>query len=627
MSILRNLLQSVLFVRSRANLPPLIPLKLADSVRGLPGLPESAHAAIQLYNEGDFRGAARKFKQIVLKSHRTPTLLAFLGLCQMASGDKGAAEGTFREVRKTAPELPTTLVTIAESLKRGGFGQSAVTAYLLASELEPSDASIPLAAAMQLYDIGLGDVGAEWLRQRNVINDAIRVFGVISMLPGIYRSKDELQDLLAIFEQRLSQLESMSLSIQNPLYEVGITSFYLAYAGIDERPLQERLAKVFMRATPSLMYKAPHCASSNPRKPGPKRIGFLSQFFKNHSVGFYYMDLIRGLADKRGLAIYVISVNGSIDQTFRQEAKSQGLYLDLPLDLDRSRTAVAELELDVLVFADVGLHPFSFFLAFSRLALMQCVLPGHPATSGIPTIDWFISSSQLEGKNADSFYTEKLVRLKNPPLVFPPPPRIDSLPTRDDLKLRSDAHLYVCPTRLQKLHPDFDLALAGILATDPQAEILLFEDAVAPEWGQRLRLRFQHSLGKAAARVLFLPWANLSDLRKIVNVSDVSLDTFYFGGGVTSHFVLDTGCPVVTWPSPFLRGRSTLACYEQMGISDCVAKDPQEYIRLAVRIGCDAEYRRDIRSRILARKGVLYSNTNAVEELGDIFLSDASRPQ
>ncbi len=618
MGLLRNLLRGM---AGRVRVRPLIPLRVAAGAEGLQGVPEAAHAAIGLYNHGAYRDAERALSKLASTTATRPAiLLALLGLCQSAASRKGIAARTFREARRSDPALAGNLVSAAESLKRRGYGLSAVTAYVIASELEPGDPSIPLAAAMQMYDMGLGDAGSAWLIARGPGGDALRLFSLLSMLPGIHGSGEELRDLLAVFERDLSQLESAPLSIAAPLHEVGITSFYLAYAGINERPIQERLARLFLKASPGLAHQAAHCNPAHRRSPGLTRVGFLSRFFTRHSVGHYYMELVRALAARREFEVHVISVDGAVGASFRAEAARRGAYLDVPLQIDAARAAIARLELDVLVYADIGLHPFSYFLAFSRLAPLQCVLPGHPATTGIPTIDWFISGRQLESEAGDSFYSEKLIRLENAPLAFPQPPVIDSLPGRAGLGLNSDAHLYICPMRLQKLHPDFDRALLGILAGDPRAEILLFEDPVTGEWGRRLRERFRRSLGRSATRVRFLPWAELHELRKIVNVADVSLDTFYFGGGVTSHFVLDMGCPIVTWPSPYLRGRSTYACYAKMGIYDCVASDPEDYVRVALRIGCDPELRADVRRRIMAAKDVLFGNTGAADDLAQLFL-------
>src|SRR5947199_133897 len=68
----------------------------------------------------------------------------------------------------------------------------------------------------------------------------------------------------------------------------------------------------------------------------------------------------------------------------------------VPQDLAAAREAIARLELDVLFYQDVGLEPLSYFLAFSRLAPVQLTSFGHPDTTGIPNLDYFLSSSSYE---------------------------------------------------------------------------------------------------------------------------------------------------------------------------------------------------------------------------------------
>ena len=53
----------------------------------------------------------------------------------------------------------------------------------------------------------------------------------------------------------------------------------------------------------------------------------------------------------------------------------------------------------------------SLQLAAQRLAPVQCNSLGHPETSGLPTIDYFLSSDLMEPLDAARHYTERLVRL------------------------------------------------------------------------------------------------------------------------------------------------------------------------------------------------------------------------
>ena len=59
---------------------------------------------------------------------------------------------------------------------------------------------------------------------------------------------------------------------------------------------------------------------------------------------------------------------------------------------------------------------------------------------------------------------------------------------------------------------------------------------------------------------------------------------------MTSHEGLALGVPIVTLQSQFLRGRVTSALYQQMRVPDCIARTPQEYIELALRLGMDQSY-------------------------------------
>ena len=111
----------------------------------------------------------------------------------------------------------------------------------------------------------------------------------------------------------------------------------------------------------------------------------------------------------------------------------------------RGRRSLAQ-QLDVLIYTDLGMEGFTWSLAFSRLAPVQAAMWGHPITSGLDTVDYYISSELAEAAEADANYTEKLVRLKNLPLYYlrpPPAPQRNrayfNLPARRRARLRLPA--------------------------------------------------------------------------------------------------------------------------------------------------------------------------------------------
>ena len=60
---------------------------------------------------------------------------------------------------------------------------------------------------------------------------------------------------------------------------------------------------------------------------------------------------------------------------------------------------IREARLDALVHLDVGMHPHSQVLAALRLAPLQAVAWGHPVTTGLETIDWFLSGAAMAKKD------------------------------------------------------------------------------------------------------------------------------------------------------------------------------------------------------------------------------------
>jgi predicted O-linked N-acetylglucosamine transferase (SPINDLY family) len=93
----------------------------------------------------------------------------------------------------------------------------------------------------------------------------------------------------------------------------------------------------------------------------------------------------------------------------------------------------------------------------------------------------------------------------------------------------------------------------------------------------------------------------------------------HFGGGRTSYEAFASGLPIVTLPSQFLRGRMSYAMYQKMNVLDCVARSPQDYIDIAVKLGSQPDHRGAVRAKILAANDVLYEDKEAVRELEVFF--------
>jgi predicted O-linked N-acetylglucosamine transferase (SPINDLY family) len=397
----------------------------------------------------------------------------------------------------------------------------------------------------------------------------------------------------------------------------GACVFYLAYQGLNDRDLQREVARLYM---PPPGLPAPGGGGG---APGKIKVGFLSRLLRDHTIGRLMRGLIAHLA-RDTFSVTVFGFGAPADPLAHFIRDHADGYVILPDDLQAARRLVAAERLDVLCYTDVGMEPLTDALAHSRLAPVQCVTWGHPLTTGIPAMDYFISAEDLETEGAEGHYTETVVRLKTLPIYYYRPELPAARKGRAELGLPVDGHLYACPQSLFKFHPEFDDLLGRILRADPLGRLVLLRGG-QPHWEELLRRRFAATLPDVLDRVVFAPRQDPAGFLCLNAAADVLLDPIHFGGGNTSYEALALGVPIVTLPSGFLRGRITYALYRQMNILDCVAASADEYVSLAVRLGTDPEYRARVSARILAANGVLYENAAGVRELEEFLRGAVAR--
>jgi predicted O-linked N-acetylglucosamine transferase (SPINDLY family) len=394
--------------------------------------------------------------------------------------------------------------------------------------------------------------------------------------------------------------------------EFGHYPFFLAYQGCNDRDVMLQLAALHTPAIVAPRQKETSAGDSRPR------IGFISRCFRHHTVG----ELMRGIIANLSRELFhvtVFSIGGHKDETSELIRKSADRFVEVSGSVIPGREAVASAPVDLLFYTDIGMDSVTYSLAFSRIAPVQCTTWGHPCTTGIASMDYYLSSELFEAEDGDEHYTEKLVRLKSIPAFCYRPELPAKMKRRSEFGFSDSQHIYACPQSLFKLRPDFDQLVAGILRRDPQGQVI-FVDGHQPDWKYSLRERYATTIPDVANRIHFLPRMSHDDFLALNACCDVLIDPIHFNGGNTSYKALALGTPIVTLPMRLLRGRMTYALYKKMNMMDCVAATAEEYVDIAVRLGSDRDYRELIRRRILEANHVLYEDHGVVRELEQFFL-------
>jgi CRISPR-associated protein Csy1 len=545
-------------------------------------------------------------------------------------GDLRAAEAAWRQVVRLQPDDSAAHGHLGHILATNWRAAEAEPVLRRAVALDAGNAAAARALAWVLCRLNRPGEAREAVRtllERHPDDLQASVVDALA-LPAIYGSAQALAEARQRYAKGLDDLVARAARFEaDPAQVLALVweNFHLAYQGGDDRVLQEKyagfLARLGRLASPRHYAPLPR----RTRAPGERiRVGFLSSLFRDCTAGKYFRSWAADLDRARFevFAYYTGHVTDDFSRAFGQSVEHYRRLLDTPV---RVADAVLADGLDILVFPDVGMDTAGYLLAGMRLAPVQCAGWGHPVTTGQANVDHFLSCDAMEPPGAQAHYTERLVRLPGIGTRYARPGPA-SAKSGGELGLPESGPLFLCPQSLFKVHPDNDALFARILAAEPEVRLVFFRDHDDPLTDHFRRRLFGALAGAGVdgeARTVFLGRLGHADFLRVNACCDAMLDTLHWSGGNTSLDALAAALPVVTLPGEFMRGRQSLGMLRLLGLDDLVARDGDDYVRIAARLGRDAAWRSAVSARIAQRSAALFDRREPVEAL-EAFLESAA---
>jgi len=557
----------------------------------------------------------------------SPAILTNLGRACRLAGQKARAAECFQAALALDPGNPEATLGWAHLLETAQPGQALLLCQQ-ALQSHPGQVPLLLQAGELQRSLGQFEAAQEcWGRAVAAAPGHFPAWWQAKLaLPVLYRSNQEMTNLRAAWLQAIQQTDAALAN--HRFHPAGIalthTNFNLHYQCQNDCEAQAVYGRVVTRIAE--VQTTGLWLTANPAHSGGRKIkaGFVSAFFNLHTIFKLFHGWITHL-DRELFETHVFHFSDVRDKATDFLEQHATTLTAGALPLSAAARAVAGAALDVLIYPDIGMDAMTQMLAALRLAPVQCQAWGHPVTSGLPAMDYFLSSDLMEPADAQAHYHEQLVRLPGLSIRYPEPDpavaiRPPGLPDPDGTTL------FVCLQSLFKLLPLQDRLMARIAAQVEHSRFVFIRHASPPVtalYQQRLEQAFREAGISPGGRLVFLPQLTYGGFLGLAREADIILDSAGWSGGNTTLEALSFAKPVVTLPGEFMRGRHTAAILRHIGATETVAASPEDYVNLAVRLARDPAWRREIEEQVRQHKHLAYNNDPPVRSL-EQFLQRAA---
>ncbi|HHH44498.1 MAG TPA: tetratricopeptide repeat protein [Gammaproteobacteria bacterium] len=545
-----------------------------------------------------------------------------LGLILNARGDREGAIRNYRMALSLAPGKAGFHVNLGNAYRNWKRPTEALECYQAALSLEPGNTNAHLGLGSLYWNQDRLEQAFEHYKAALELNpesiEARWAYSLsrISRLEGMTAHTSETSGFRQEFEA-LDTWFSTERSARGHRVVGSLTPFFMAYREENNRDALARYGHLCTRLMKCWL------DTWHPEKPSPVagnriKTGIVSAHIKDHPV---WNALIKGWIqelDRNHFELHVFHLDAEQDQetawaSTRAESLTSGKR-----NLREWTGLILDAQPDVLIYPEIGMDAMTVQLASMRLAPVQLASWGHAETSGLPTLDYYLSADALEPAEAEEHYTEKLVRLPRLGCCYQPLEVEDVDPDPEALGIDPGMPIALCPGTAYKYMPEHDRVFPEIAKRTGSCQFIFF--AQQDRGGSDLlKMRLEAAFAEAGLdfrkHVIFVPWLERPAFYALMKTANVMLDTIGFSGFNTAMQAVECGLPIVTREGRFMRGRLASGILQQIGMQELVANSDDDYISKAVRLVQDPAHRLSVRNNIASRRHLLFNDVVPVRAL------------
>lgn len=369
--------------------------------------------------------------------------------------------------------------------------------------------------------------------------------------------------------------------------------------------IAKRYVALLAKRSQAENYQPKQFALTQERVNSPLRIGFLSQHFRRHSVGWLSADILQELSKLTPhLYCYVTGQMKTDNVTQRFEQFTEKVHRPKTFTARELTAEIHKDDLDVLVDLDSVTVMVHTEILYRRPAPVCVSWLGFDAPY-ISDRNYYLGDWYTHPQGAESHYLERVARMPDSFAAVSGLPihPTDRVVLRRSMRLSANQTVYLCIATGNKFCPEMISAQVNILKQVPDS-VLLYKGRVGD---LKLIESMYHQeckrQGIRTNRMRVLPRTRTEEEHRLIyQMADVLLDSYPYSGSTHIVEALWFNMPVVAKVAEQSFGRQAYSLMKGAGTDAGVAWDWDEYIKWGVRLGRDDNLRSQVRAQLAQGK-------------------------
>ncbi len=542
---------------------------------------------VRCVRAGDNARAEQLGAALLATSGHDPHIVNNFGILMRRRGDYQRATQFYQRVQWIEPTNADSLCNLGNLLVEKGSPGLAAVALEIASLIAPESKVVWINLAVAYNQAGVYPWEAQWVARKALALDPNDPVSQRQLATALVRS-GQANEAMALFREIVPHYNDFASAYLLCLVYASdadpefVSAEHWRLGGELEQPHRGvgawKRTRGGMAALPSM----------------PKRVGFISADLRKHSVAYFALPMFEQL-HRLGYEVHAYFNHGASDHvTEKFKAASTQWRSVIGLPDDAVARMIADDHVDILF--DLSGHTGGHRLPVlaRQPAPLQVTWLGHPASTGLRSIQARLTDDVADPDGAEGRYTEKLWRLPGAfcvyrPLVDRPQDRHKpEFQVRPTPALANGFITFGCCNNLAKVTPPVVAAWAQVMAAVPTSRLLIEAPGLFGGAFRSVVLQRFVSAGVDPSRIRLVDRDSARQYLTYHDI-DIALDPFPCNGGTTSFDLLWMGVPLVTLAGGSFVSRMGASLVSGVGQPDWACTDADAYVAKAAELASDWE--------------------------------------